>query len=452
MSTTLRRTWLPFLNEDVPETCDTPAKVAAHELKLGCAALGIGSPKLAVEPSMGEGYAIKDDTITGGSVGILYGVYAFLFEKAAGEPVPEGTQSPFWRLRMLNSWDNADGSVERGYSGRSLWFEGGELRWDGPRIRQLGRMLASAGINVLCVNNVNVRSDAARLIEDKLPDLARLADAFRPFGVRLMVSIEFSRPLAHGVGTADPLDAKVQAWWAERANAVWAAIPDLAGFLVKADSEHRPGPFTYGRTHAEGANMLARAIAPHGGTLVWRAFVYNCQQDWRDTATDRPKAACETYAPLDGQFDENVLLQVKNGPFDFQVREPVSPTFYAMPNTNLAADRHLRHESHVAGDRRGSAAEDGLGHRGGVQPGPGRQLHRPSLCRREPLRLRALRLGPLRGPGGGAQDLGAADLPAAHGPGGRAGGAADEQPGRLREVTAGASTRSTPRTWAWTGW
>ncbi len=344
MSTMLRRTWLPFLNEDVPETCDTPAKVAAHELKLGCAALGIGSPKLAVEPSMGEGYAIKDDTITGGSVGILYGVYAFLSAKAAGEPVPEGTQSPFWRLRMLNSWDNADGSVERGYSGRSLWFEGGELRWDGPRIRQLGRMLASAGINVLCVNNVNVRSDAARLIEDKLPDLARLADAFRPFGVRLMVSIEFSRPLAHGVGTADPLDAKVQAWWAERANAVWAAIPDLAGFLVKADSEHRPGPFTYGRTHAEGANMLARAIAPHGGTLVWRAFVYNCQQDWRDTATDRPKAACETYAPLDGQFDDNVLLQVKNGPFDFQVREPVSPTFYAMPNTNLALEVQLAQE------------------------------------------------------------------------------------------------------------
>ena len=173
----IRRTWLPFLNEDVPQTCDTPEKVAAYELKLGCAALGIGSPKLAVEPSMGEGYAIEGDTIAGGSVGILYGVYAFLSAKAAGEPVPEGTQSPFWRLRMLNSWDNADGSVERGYSGRSLWFEGGELRWDGPRIRQLGRMLASAGINVLCVNNVNVRSDAARLIEDRLPDLARLADA-----------------------------------------------------------------------------------------------------------------------------------------------------------------------------------------------------------------------------------------------------------------------------------
>ncbi|MBR1820217.1 MAG: alpha-glucuronidase, partial [Clostridia bacterium] len=150
--------------------------------------------------------------------------------------------------------------------------------------------------------------------------------------------------MAHGVPTADPLDAGVQRWWRARADAVWAAIPDFAGFLVKADSEHRPGPFTYGRSHAEGANMLARAVAPHGGVLVWRAFVYNCQQDWRDTATDRPMAACQTYAPLDGQFDVNVILQVKHGPFDFQVREPVSPTLYAMPNTRLALEVQLAQE------------------------------------------------------------------------------------------------------------
>ena len=328
----------------MPAACDTPAKVAAFELKLGCKALGIKRPRWQWSRAWARATRSTDDTITGGETGVLYGAYAWLLAKAAGEPLPEGVQKPFWPLRMLNCWDNADGSVERGYSGRSLWFEGGRLRWDGPRIRQLGRMLASAGINVLCVNNVNVRSDAARLIEDRLPDLARLADAFRPFGVRLMVSIDFSRPLAHGVGTADPLDAGVQAWWAERADAVWAAIPDLAGFLVKADSEHRPGPFTYGRSHAEGANMLARAVAPHGGVLVWRAFVYNCQQDWRDTATDRPKAAYETYAPLDGQFDDNVILQVKNGPFDFQVREPVSPTLYAMPNTRLALEVQLAQE------------------------------------------------------------------------------------------------------------
>ena len=344
MNKPIRRAWLPFLDVDVPQDCDTPEKVAAFELKAGCAALDLPVPALKTDPALGEGYAISGDAITGGDTSVLYGAYAYLMAAAAGEKAPEGVQKPFYRLRILNCWDNADGSVERGYSGRSLWFEGGGFRWEPRRIRQLGRMLASAGINVLCVNNVNVREDAARLLEDKLPDLAKLADAFRPFGVRLMVSIEFSRPLAHGVGTADPLDANVQAWWRERADAVWAAIPDLAGFLVKADSEHRPGPFTYGRSHSEGANMLARAIAPHGGALVWRAFVYNCRQDWRDTTTDRPKAAYETYAPLDGQFDDNVILQVKNGPFDFQVREPVSPTLYAMPNTNLAVEVQLAQE------------------------------------------------------------------------------------------------------------
>ena len=348
MTTSIRRTWLPFLGEDVPERCDTPAKVAAFELELGCRALGVPAPALETDPGMGEGYAIRgadgNATVAGGETGLLYGAYAYLTAKAAKKPLPEGAQKPFWPLRMINCWDNADGSIERGYSGRSLWFEAGRLCWDGPRVRQLGRMLASAGLNVLCINNVNVKGQAELLIEDYLPELARLAAEFRPFGVRLMVSIDFSRPLAHGVGTADPLHEGVQHWWADRADAVWQAVPDLAGFLVKADSEHRPGPFTYGRTHAEGANMLARAVAPHGGVLVWRAFVYNCQQDWRDTVTDRPKAAYDTYAPLDGQFDDNVILQVKYGPFDFQVREPVSPTLYAMPNTRLALEVQLAQE------------------------------------------------------------------------------------------------------------
>ena len=345
MPTPIRRTWLPFLNADVPVSRDTPVKVAASELQLGCAALGVDLPALKTVPDMGEGYCVAADAIAGGATGVLYGVYAWLMAKAAGEALPEGIQKPFWALRMLNCWDNADGTIERGYAGRSLWFEGGRLSWDGARVRQLGRMLASVGVNALCVNNVNVGRDEALLIEDALlPELARLADAFRPFGVRLMVSVDFARPIAHGVGTADPLDAGVQRWWRERADAVWAAIPDLAGFLVKADSEHRPGPFTYGRSHADGANMLARAVAPHGGVLVWRAFVYNCKQDWRDTVTDRPMAAYETYAPLDGQFDGNVILQVKNGPFDFQVREPVSPTFYAMPRTNLALEVQLAQE------------------------------------------------------------------------------------------------------------
>ena len=150
--------------------------------------------------------------------------------------------------------------------------------------------------------------------------------------------------MRHGIPTADPLDERVQAWWKHQAEVVYAAIPDLAGFLVKADSEHRPGPFTYGRNHAEGANMLARALKPFGGMLVWRCFVYNCQQDWRDEKTDRPKAAYEHYVYLDGQFDDNVILQVKNGPFDFQVREPISPTLLAMPQTNLALEWQLAQE------------------------------------------------------------------------------------------------------------
>lgn len=344
MSQSIRRAWLPFLNADVPADLKTPMEVAAFELKAGCAALDLPEPALALDAALGDGYAITDAGITGGGTGVLYGAYAYLMAKAAGEDAPAGLQKPFWPLRMLNCWDNADGSIERGYSGRSLWFEAGRLSWDPPRIRQLARLLASAGLNVLCVNNVNVKDEAELLIEDYLPELARLAEAFRPFGVRLMVSIDFSRPLAHGVGTADPLDAGVRRWWAARADAIWRAIPDLAGFLVKADSEHRPGPFTYGRTHAEGANMLARAVAPHGGVVVWRAFVYNCMQDWRDTTVDRPKAAYDTYAPLDGLFDDNVILQVKYGPFDFQVREPVSPTLYAMKRTRLAMELQLAQE------------------------------------------------------------------------------------------------------------
>ena len=211
-------------------------------------------------------------------------------------------------------------------------------------IRQLGRMLGSVGINVLCINNVNVHWPAQQLIGDLLPDMAAFAALLRPFGVRLMVSIDFSMPLQCGLDTADPLDSRVAAWWAERADAVYAAVPDLAGFLVKADSEHRPGPNTYGRDHAQGANMLARALKPWGGVLVWRAFVYNCMQDWRDTATDRPCAAYETYMPLDGRFDDNVILQVKNGPYDFQVREPVSPLFFGLRSTPMALEFQLAQE------------------------------------------------------------------------------------------------------------
>lgn len=342
-----RLSWLPFLAQDVPADLLLPVDIARFEL----AQSGLDAalqPTLSVCEDMGDAWTLTDTgsglRLEGGKTGILYGAYALITAVHARQALPLGSHAPKYDMRMLNCWDNATGAIERGYAGRSLWFEGGRMVYDPLRMRQLARMLSSVGINVLCINNVNVHDPAQLLIEDWLPQLAELAAIYRPFGVRLMVSIDYSQPMRHGIPTADPLDERVQQWWADQAKKVWAAVPDLAGFLVKADSEHRPGPFTYGRNHAEGTNMLARAIAPYGGKLVWRCFVYNCQQDWRDTRTDRPKAAYEHYVWLDGQFDDNVILQVKNGPFDFQIREPVSPTLLAMPHTNLAIEFQLAQE------------------------------------------------------------------------------------------------------------
>ena len=339
--------WLNALPHDIPATLRRPLEVAAFE------ADAFFAPRqkqvsFSVEPGLGEAYRLEENKdgfhVTGGESGVLYGAYALIRAQQTGGALPQGERRPHYPLRMLNCWDNMDGSIERGYAGRSLWFEEDAFQYEPRRIRQLGRMLASCGVNVLCVNNVNVIPPAQHLIDTLLPDLAAFADILRPFGVRLMVSVDFAMPMQDGLSTADPLDAAVQAWWADRAKEIWTAIPDLAGFLVKADSEHRPGPATYGRNHAQGANMLARAVAPYGGQVIWRAFVYNCLQDWRDTETDRPCAAYDLYQPMDGQFDGNVILQVKNGPYDFQVREPVSPLFYAMPRTRLALEFQLAQE------------------------------------------------------------------------------------------------------------
>ncbi len=341
-----RRAWLRCLNGAVPEELDTPLAVAKYET----AAYFSGGRKVEIrlDRELNEGYEITETEngflVRGGKTGALYGAYALIRACEAGEAIPAGVQQPYYGLRMINCWDNMDGTVERGYAGRSMWFEGNRFDYEPARIRQLGRMLGSVGINVFCINNVNVHQPAQHLLDSLLPDAAAFAALLRPFGVRLMLSIDFSQPMQNGVPTADPLDERVQAWWADTAKRVWTAIPDLAGFLVKADSEHRPGPNTYGRTHAEGANMLARAIAPYGGSLVWRAFVYNCMQDWRDTVTDRPRAAYDLYKPLDGAFDSNVILQVKYGPYDFQVREPVSPLFFGMEKTPMAAELQLAQE------------------------------------------------------------------------------------------------------------
>ena len=341
-----RRAWLRRMADKLPEGLDTPLAVAKYET----AAFFADGRKtdFHLDRDLQEGYEISETengyAVRGGETGVLYGAYALIRACAAGEAIPVGLQKPYYDLRMINCWDNMDGTVERGYAGRSMWFEGNRFDYEPARIRQLGRMLGSVGINVFCINNVNVHQPAQHLLDDLLPDAAAFAALLRPFGVRLMLSIDFSQPMQNGLDTADPLDERVQAWWADTAKRVWTAIPDLAGFLVKADSEHRPGPNTYGRTHAEGANMLARAIAPYSGRLVWRAFVYNCMQDWRDQTTDRPRAAYDLYKPLDGAFDPNVILQVKHGPYDFQVREPLSPLLLGMEKTSMAIEFQLAQE------------------------------------------------------------------------------------------------------------
>ena len=330
---------LPPLPEDF-SPLDSPQALAAWELSQFFSEKGY---HLELISEMGDGFQIHNNIISGGETGLLYGAYAAIRGLLSGAPIPEES-APCYPLRMINCWDNMDGTVERGYAGRSLFFEGDQFAYDPARLRHLGRMMASVGLNVLCINNVNVHEPAQGLLGELLPDLSALADLFRPFGVRLMVSVDFSLPLRFGLPTADPLDGAVQDWWSRVAALVYQEVPDLAGFLVKADSEGRPGPFTYGRSHAEGANLLARALKPFGGVLVWRCFVYNCKQDWRDTSIDRPKAAYETYQPLDGQFDDNVILQVKNGPFDFQVREPLSPLLLSLEKTPLALELQLAQE------------------------------------------------------------------------------------------------------------
>ena len=341
------KAWLSKLRTDISFNPSSPEELARFELKNALPDLSF---RLETESSLGEGYRIRFEAdgccvISGGTTGILYGSYALIRRALCGEKLPSSlSSSPRYSLRMINCWDNMDGTIERGYSGRSLFFEGGHFQYDPFRMRELGRLMASVGLNVLCINNVNVHFPAQLLLEDTLPEAAALADLFRPFGVRLMFSIDYSQPMCHGISTADPLDPEVQNWWKETAKRVYEAIPDLAGFLVKADSEGRPGPFTYSRNHAEGANMLADAVRPYGGTIVWRCFVYNCRQDWRDTKTDRPKAAWEHYAFLDGQFADNVILQIKHGPFDFQVREPLSPLLLGMQKTNLAMELQLAQE------------------------------------------------------------------------------------------------------------
>jgi len=300
-----------------------------------------------------EGFNIKvtDNQITIAGQdenGLLYGVFRFLFLLSL-DKLNNGfelTESPVSNLRMINHWDNFDGTIERGYAGNSLFYKAGFFNFDNKRIEDYARLLASTGINRVSINNVNVRDNAKLLItKEYLTHAAKLAAIFRKFGIKLFLSINFGAPWSLGkLPTADPLDAAVAVWWKERAAIIYKYIPDLAGFLVKADSEGEPGPFQYGRNHADGANMLAAAVKPFNGEIVWRCFVYNCQQDWRDHSFDRARAAYDHFKPLDGAFSENVILQIKFGPYDFQIREPVTPLFGALKKTRHVMELQLTQE------------------------------------------------------------------------------------------------------------
>lgn len=314
------------------------------------------APGVEHEP---EAFRIRTEVVSGSpqtlvqaatAAGLLYGAFELLhLPELLSEPGTY-TSVPDFTIRMLNHWDNLSvhpvmGQVERGYAGDSLFFTDGALRADLSRVSQYARLLASIGINRISANNVNVEPDAARLLTTELPQLVRLAEVLRPWAIRLHLSISFASPITlGGLDTADPTDPKVQRWWAETTAKVYRHIPDFGGFVVKADSEGQPGPYQYGVGHAEGANMLADALAPHGGIVFWRAFVYNHRQDWRDRKTDRARAAYDHFAPLDGEFRANAVVQIKYGPIDFQAREPISPLLGALPNTAKALELQVTQE------------------------------------------------------------------------------------------------------------
>jgi len=277
--------------------------------------------------------------------GALYGTFDLLRRIALDEDVRSlrVTEQPSAPVRWVNEWDNLNGSIERGYGGRSIFFDNGSVRADLSRASDYARLLASVGINGCVVNNVNANPQI--LTAGFIPQLARIAAAFRPWGVKLAISINLSAPKTLGqLDTFNPRDPKVVAWWTDEVNAIYRQIPDFGGFLVKADSEGEPGPTSYGGTPADAANMLAGALRPHGGWLFYRAFVYNNHLDWHDLKADRARAAYDIFHPLDGQFADNVIIQIKNGPMDFQVREPASPLFGGLTKTNQAIELQITQE------------------------------------------------------------------------------------------------------------
>lgn len=308
-------------------------------------------PALAAAAPLGaDGYGLRRAgkvlLVEGGDArGALYGAFALLRQIAQEHSLAaiDVRSQPWAAVRWTNEWDNPNGTIERGYAGPSIFFEGGHVRADLTRAAAYARLLASVGIDGCTINNVN--ADPRLLAPENLLQIARIADAFRPYGVRLSLSIDMASPMSvGGLPTFDPLDRRVAEWWQAKFDEVYRDIPDFGGVVIKADSEGQPGPSQYGRSPADAANVIARALAPHGGLVLYRGFVYNHHLDWHDRKADRARAGYDNFHKYDGKFDSNVIVQIKYGPIDFQVREPVSPLFAALPHTNEAIELQITQE------------------------------------------------------------------------------------------------------------
>lgn len=329
---------MPLLFKEIRRSGSPDASIAflpGDEAALGTEGYRIGETE--------AGYKIESAS----PVGYLYGMYGLhrllTAQNEAGFPYES---VPDQSIRMIDHWDNFDGSIERGYAGESIFYDHNTFRGDTELIRQYARLLASVGINAVLINNVNVHRPETFFVTGKaLAEIRKISDVLAAYGIKTYLSVNFAAPITVGrLKSADPLEPEVASWWEETVKRIYEEIPDFAGFVVKADSEGEPGPFTYGRNHDEGANMLARAAGPYGGVIIWRCFVYDCSQDWWNREADRARAAYDIFEPLDGRFLDNVILQIKNGPIDFQIREPVSPLFGALKKTNQILEFQITQE------------------------------------------------------------------------------------------------------------
>ena len=328
--------WLRFKGAGKAEVTGVKG-VAMEELKQNWQGSPVVLKRQKSVPTDGYVISTKGGKITiaaNNDAGLLYGAYHLLRlqQMGQGDAPVNVSEKPAYGLRILNHWDNPNGTVERGFAGKSIF-----LQFDPQKMKKYAQANASVGINRTVLNNVNAKPEA--LGADNLQKAKQIADVLRPYGIRVYLSVNFASPIKlGGLATADPLDKKVVEWWKGKVAEIYKMIPDFGGFLVKANSEGEPGPCDYGRTHAEGANMLADILKPYKGTVMWRAFVYNPQ------SKDRAKQAVEEFMPLDGLFHDNVILQIKNGPVDFQPCEPYSPLFTNVQKTPVMVEFQITQE------------------------------------------------------------------------------------------------------------